>query len=101
MEALRFEAPAIRVDNEVKSLSNAIFRMTENMRDYVSKMLTAEAKSKSMQEFADQMSELAVADTLTGVRNKNAFSMEVRKLNQELQDKRDLRFGMAMIDINF
>ena len=101
LEALKFDAPLIRVENEVKSLSDAIVSMTENMRGYVSEMLSAEAKSQSMQELADQMSELAVADQLTGVRNKNAFLLELRKLEEELSDNPELRFGMAMIDLNY
>ena len=101
VDALKFEAPLIQVNNEVKSLSAAITKMTQDMRDYVSEILSAEEKTKNMRELVDQMSELAVADTLTGVRNKNAFSIEVQKLDRELQENRDLRFGMAMIDLNY
>lgn len=101
VEALRFEAPAIRPDNEVKSLSNAITQMTENMQGYVSEILSAEERTRSMRALADQMSELAVADTLTGVRNKNAYSREIKKLEQELEENRRLHFGLAMIDLNY
>ena len=101
LEALKFEAPEIRVNNEVKSLSNAITQMTENMQDYVSEILSAEEKTKNMRELVDQMSELAVADTLTRTRNKNAFALEVRKLNRELEADRGIRFGIAMIDLNY
>ena len=101
VEALQFEAPPLQVENEVKSLSDAIVQMTENMRGYVAEMLSAEEKSKSMRAYAEQMSELAVADTLTGVRNKNAFGREMQKLEAELAQDRTIHFGMAMVDLNY
>lgn len=101
VEALKFEAPPLAIENEVKSLSNAIVQMTENMQGYVSEMLSAEAKSQSMQELADQMSELAVADKLTGVRNKNAFTLELQKLEAELAVDRTIHFAMGMVDLNY
>lgn len=100
-EALRFAAPVIRSDSEVRSLSEAITQMTEDMRGYVSEILSAEARANSMRELADQMSELAVADTLTGIRNKNAFAREVEKLERELEGDRTIHFALAMVDLNY
>ena len=101
MEAFKFEAPEIRSNNEVRALSEAITQMTEDMQGYVSEFLSAEEKAKSMRELADQMSELAVADTLTGIRNKNAFALEIGKLERELQDDRGLHFALGMVDLNY
>ena len=101
VEALKFEAPDIQTDNEVKSLSKAITQMTEDMQDYVSDILTAEEKSRDMKQLADAMSELAIVDALTGIRNKTAFSREMSKLEKELEADPDLPFGLAMVDLNF
>ena len=101
VEALKFHAPAIRTDNEVESLSRAITRMTENMQDYVSDILSAEENSRSMKSLAEAMRELATIDDLTGVRNKTAYSREVEKLERERAEKTDIHFGMAMIDLNY
>ena len=101
VEALKFEAPDIKTDNEVESLSRAITQMTENMQDYVSEILSAEEKSRNMKQLADKMSELAIIDSLTGVRNKTAYNREAEKLQQELMESPDLRVGVAMIDLNF
>ena len=101
VEALKFEAPDIQTDNEVKSLSRAITQMTEDMQDYVSDILTAEEMSRDMKQLADAMSELAIVDTLTGIRNKTAFSREVHKLEKELEADSTMPFGLAMVDLNF
>ena len=101
VEALKFEAPNIQTDNEVESLSKAITQMTEDMQDYVSDILSAEEKSRDMKELADAMHELAIVDALTGIRNKTAYTREAEKLEREVQADPELRFGLAMIDLNF
>ncbi|MDO5703277.1 MAG: GGDEF domain-containing protein, partial [Lachnospiraceae bacterium] len=101
VDALKFEAPAINTDNEVESLSKAIVRMTEDMQDYVSDIISAEKKTKDMMEFADVMSELAVKDSMTGVRNKTAFVSEYEVLETEIAYGDTPRFGFVMIDMNF
>ena len=100
VEALKFQAPDIRTDNEVESLSKAITQMTEDMQDYVSDILSAEEKTRSMKALADAMRELAVKDSLTGIRNKTGYVREEQKLTRELAENPDLLFGLAMIDLN-
>ena len=46
------------------------------------------------------MSELAIKDSLTGIRNKTAYDREVFKIEREIQDGRKT-FGVAMVDLNF
>ena len=101
VEALKFDAPDIRTDNEVESLSNAITRMTEDMQEYVSEILSAEEKSRTMKKLADEMSELATIDPLTRIRNKTAYAQEVEKIDNDLSENPELEFGMAMIDLNY
>lgn len=101
VEALKFDAPSINTENEVESLAKAITQMTEDMREYVIEILTAEQRTRDMKRLADAMSELAVVDSLTGVRNKTAFSREVDKLNTLLEAEVSIPFGMAMIDLNY
>lgn len=101
VEALKFEAPEIKTDNEVESLSKAIVQMTKDMQDYVSDIITAEEKTKDMKELADEMAELAVKDVLTGAMNKAAFLHDADALNQEIASGQDPKFGLAMIDMNY
>lgn len=101
VEALEFQAPEIRTDNEVEALSKAITQMTKDMQHYVSDILSAEEKTRRMKLLADAMSELAVKDSLTGIRNKTAYVYEAQKLEQAISEDPDTRFGLAMIDLNF
>ena len=102
MEALAFNAPDIRTHNEIKSLSGAVAQMTEDMRQYVSDILTAEEHSRDMKQLADEMSELATVDPLTGLGNLTACMREEEAINRAIAEKDgSLRFALAMIDLNY
>ncbi|WP_029322255.1 GGDEF domain-containing protein [Butyrivibrio sp. AE3004] len=91
--ALKFVDPDIHTHNEVETLAKAVRSMTEDMREYVKGIATAE-------ERAADMNELAHKDSLTGIRNKNAYKQEVEILQEEI-DSGKARFGIVMIDLNF
>ena len=93
VDALRFEAPAIDDDNEVKALSDAIVKMTEDMREYVADVISAEQKAANMQELANR-------DSLTGIRNKTAYDNEIKRIAVKLEDG-ETEVGLAMVDLNF
>lgn len=93
IEALSFEAPEITNDNEIKSLSDAIVRMTEDMRDYVTDIISAEKKAENMQQLANR-------DALTGIRNKTAYDGEIERVKESIKEG-DTKLGLAMIDLNF
>jgi diguanylate cyclase (GGDEF)-like protein len=101
VDALHFDPPDIKTENEVESLSHAITRMAEDMQDYVCDILSAEKEKQDMKELADEMSELANSDALTGLRNKTAFDREVAQLDSALAGDPELSFGFAMIDLNY
>ncbi|MBQ7159578.1 MAG: GGDEF domain-containing protein [Treponema sp.] len=101
LDALSFTAPEINTQNEVKILSDAVTQMTEDMRDYVEGIITAERKAADMQRQATQMSELANKDALTGIRNKTAYDKEIKNLEYALSTGSLAEFGIAMIDLNF
>ncbi|MCR5826146.1 MAG: GGDEF domain-containing protein [Oscillospiraceae bacterium] len=101
VDALKFEAPVIRTDNEVKSLARAITQMTEDMQDYVREVLSAEATSRDMKKLADAMSTLATVDPLTGSGNLTACMREEEAINRQIaEDPSGVDFALAMIDIN-
>ena len=89
---LRFDAPNIRTDNEVRSLSNAIVRMTDEMKDYVESIISAEAR-------ADKAEEDAYVDSLTHVRTKAAYEALEEELSEEIS-KGNAEFAITMIDLN-
>ena len=88
VEALNFEAPVLTTENEIKSLSDAVVKMTEDMREYVSDIINAEKKAASMEELANH-------DSLTGVRNKTAYNSFI------LQIADDRKVGLAVVDLNY
>ena len=93
IDALSFDAPQMTANNEIKSLSDAVVKMTEDMRDYVSDIISAEDK-------AERMRELANRDSLTGIRNKTAFDNEMRCLQERLEQG-DTKIGLAIVDLNY
>ena len=93
LNALSFDAPEITTNNEIKSLSEAVVKMTDDMRDYVEDIISAESR-------ADEMHELANRDKLTGIRNKTAYDEELRQLQTRL-DKGDTSIGLAVVDLNY
>lgn len=93
VDALRFEAPVMKSDNEIKSLSDAMVKMTEDMRDYVTDILSAEEKAANMHELANR-------DALTGIRNKTAYDNEIKRIEVKIEDG-DTKIGLAMVDLNF
>ena len=93
VEALTFDPPEMKTDNEIKSLSDAVVKMTKDMRDYVSGIISAEEKAATMQELANR-------DALTGIRNKTAYDNEIKRLAVKLEDG-DKKIGLAVIDLNF
>lgn len=92
VDALSFNAPVLKTDNEIKALSDAVVKMTEDMRDYVSEVVNAEKKAANMQELANR-------DALTGIRNKTAYDNELKMVATKLEDG-ETKVGIAMVDLN-
>ncbi|MBQ7584580.1 MAG: diguanylate cyclase [Lachnospiraceae bacterium] len=100
IDALSFEKPDIHTDNEIEALADAVVSMTDDIKTYVSEIITAEKKNLEMQAQVNEMSELANKDALTGVRNKTAYDNEVKRLESDYA-KEEFAYGIAMIDLNF
>ena len=81
-----FESVYVKQDNEIKSLSSAVETMTEDMKKYVSDIISAEEKVKYMRELANH-------DALTGVRNKTAYDAAINSITEK-------KYGIAIIDLN-
>lgn len=91
--ALTFEAPVVETDNEIKALSDAVVKMTEDMRDYVSDIISAEKMAANMQELANR-------DALTGIRNKTAYNFEISRVEEAIREG-ETKVGLAVVDLNF
>jgi len=93
VDALRFDAPNVKSDNEIKALSDAVVKMTQDMRDYVTDIISAERKAADLHELANR-------DALTGVGNKTAYDSEILRL-QGMMSIGHTKVGLAIADLNF
>ena len=99
--ALIMEMPEIKTENELQSLSKAIVKLSEDMRDYLVKVLSARDDAQAARQKVMEMSEQATRDSLTGIRNRHAYEAEVKKVEWRIQSEDFTKFGVAMVDLNF
>lgn len=90
IDGLIMEDPEIHTGNEIEGLSKAILKMADDIIEYVNVIVSTEHK-------AEELGELAVKDSLTGVRNKTAYDNMVR----DLEELRERNYGVVMIDLNY
>lgn len=97
--AKRIEAK-IRGNDEISSLYHQSAQLILKIEDYIRSLFATSQKLKDTQERAEKMDALANRDPLTGVRNKNAYDKEVKRLEHLAEDGK-IEFGIVMIDLNF
>lgn len=97
---LEFKAPEIKSENEIHSLSATIKLMSENMKNYVRSILSAEQRAKTAKEEADDMTRIAYRDPLTHVKSKAAFDKAAEELNRKIADGTAGDTSVLMADIN-
>ena len=91
-EELVYDAPDLKVHNEVLSLSNAVSKLSENMRTYVRGLLAAENESEGFKTQAYQ-------DALTKVKNKAAYDIMAESLDRDAANNL-AEYSIVMIDLN-
>ena len=88
--------------DEIAALSMQVAAMILELESYMTSLLNTAKELGAVREHADAMHLLANRDALTGIRNKNAYDSEIRRLEWELEGgDKHLQFGIAMIDLNF
>ncbi|MCR4954842.1 MAG: GGDEF domain-containing protein [Treponema sp.] len=93
-------ASDIKDEDEISSLSMQFASLIVELDKYMRNLFSTSKELKDAKKRATEMDMLANRDSLTGVRNKNAYDNEIRRLELDLQSgKTD--FGIAMIDLNF
>ena len=90
VEGLIMTDPEINTGNEIEGLSKAILKMADDIVEYVDVIVSTEHK-------AEELGELAIRDSLTGVRNKTAYD----RLVLDLEELRERDYGVVMIDLNY
>ena len=86
--------------DEIDTLGQGFVAMIREVAEHMQKMVRASRQLEVSRKREHEMSELAVKDSLTGIRNKTAYDREVFKIERDL-DNGEKNFGIAMVDLNF
>ncbi len=99
LDKLVYYAPDIHTHNEVESLSDAVIRMSDDMREYVKHTIDAEIKVEDMKSKVSQMDMVAYQDALTHVKNKAFYDKIKERVDDEIK-KGKAEFAIVMLDLN-
>ncbi len=95
-----FEELEFTSRDEIGQLLSSMKQMEADMNSNINSLIDTKVALKETEEKAHNMQELAVKDSLTGIRNKTAYDHEVVKLEKDLEDGFN-EFGLAMVDLNY
>ena len=99
-EALIMENKSIHSGDEMEALANTLVAMSTNIKTYVEELIETAVTMENMKIEVSRANELAMRDSLTGVKSKAAYDQQRDRLNLDIQAG-DAEFGIAMIDINY
>lgn len=99
-DELVFTPPTIKSNNEVASLSRAVTKLSDDMRDYIKGIVAAEDEARDLHEHVIEMNDIAYKDALTQVKNKASYDEKAESLSWDIVNKTAM-FGIVMIDLNF
>lgn len=95
-----FASIDIHTGDEIEALAESIKKMERDINAHIANILSMTDELSMTRRHADQMNELANTDALTGLKNKTAFDIEVKKLDALIADG-NAEFAIAMIDLNY
>ena len=88
-----------RSGDEIAALANHTAEMMLELDKYMKNLTTATNELSETRKHANELQAMANRDPLTGIRNKNAYEDEIKKLEWEVAGGED-KFGLAMVDLN-
>ena len=91
----------IRTHDELRDLSNSLKTLENDVYEKINELVHTNNELVKSQQVAEEMTELANKDALTGVRNKIAYNELVKELNHEIKVNDKLKFAIVMIDLNY
>lgn len=97
---LVFSQPELKVNNEIRLLSESIYKMSLNVRDYAKDNVSAEKKVEGLKGYVNRINDVAYYDPLTRVKNRAAYEKKCEDLETDIFN-RVARFAIVMADINF
>ena len=98
-DQLIFKKPEFRINNEIMSLSESIYKMSTEMRDYAKNNATAEKKVAGLKGYVSKINDVAYCDPLTKVKNRAAYDKKVEELETDIFNQM-AQFAIVMADLN-
>lgn len=95
-----FEKLQIATHDEIAGLLSSMKQMEADMNSNINTLIDTQVALTESERKAQSMEEMAIKDSLTGIRNKTAYDHEAKKLEADLADGFN-EFGLAMVDLNF
>ena len=86
--------------DEISTIMEKFADMIHELERYMQNLTKTQQDLQDSQQKAIELNELAIKDSLTGIRNKTGYDKEVQKIEWEIADGLT-EFGVVMIDLNF
>ncbi len=90
----------IKTSDEIADLSGEIANMIHEICKYTQSLIHKNRELLEAQDKIRAANELASKDSLTGIRNKTAYDLEAKKVEERIQ-KGEKKLGIAIVDLNF
>ncbi len=90
----------ISTKDEIASLANQTAAMILELDSYMKNLVNTTRELSDTKQQAKDLQALSNRDALTGIRNKNAYDEELKRLEWDVVDG-SVGFGFAIIDLNF
>ena len=94
-----FSHVVVTSHDEIRELSDSMKQMEHDLNEYIANLLRTREQLVVTRERAELMSDMANKDSLTGLRNKRAYDVDIARLETEIYDG-IARFGIVMVDMN-
>ena len=96
-----FKDLKVKTRDELGDLTNAIKAMEEGVVQRINELVELNTALIDSEKQTEKMTVLANRDALTSVGSKTAYDIEVEKINEQIANKEEVTFGIAMIDLNY
>jgi diguanylate cyclase (GGDEF)-like protein len=90
----------IRTRDEIESLYRSIRQMLHDISKYIDNLVAAGRELSLTRNKADEMSELAHTDALTGVKNRHAYLDVESRMDGQIAENSIAPFAIVMMDVN-
>lgn len=97
-----FKKLDIHTHDEIEDLSESMKKMEQDLNDKIANLLQTTNELNASRMELSKMSEIAMKDAMTGVRNKRAYDNDIQIFEQSMNDVSDgtYELGLAVIDLN-